>query len=89
LPSGYNTKKHDAGIIYSVDGKTLYTYKKDVLWQSNFKDNKWSKLEELTKNINNSQFNVPSISVTQDGIVYTKTQLKIDSLQSLFLVEIQ
>lgn len=67
LPEGYNTKKHDAGIIYSADGKTLYTYKKDILWQSTIKDNKWSKLEELTKDINNSQFNVPSISVTQDG----------------------
>jgi hypothetical protein len=67
LPEGYNTKKHDAGIIYSSDGKTLYTYKKDILWQSTLKDNKWSKLEELNKDINNSQFNVPSISVTQDG----------------------
>lgn len=67
LPNGYNTKKHDAGIIYSADGLTLYTYKKDVLWKSEFKDNKWSSLEKLSKNINDSKFNVPSISVTQDG----------------------
>ncbi len=67
LPNNFNTKKHDAGIIYSADGKTLYTYKKDVLWMSEYKDGKWSDLDELSKNINDSKFNVPSISVTQDG----------------------
>jgi tetratricopeptide (TPR) repeat protein len=67
LPKGFNTKKHDAGVIYSSDGKTLYTYKEDILWKSIFKDNKWSKLEELDKNINNTQYNVPSLSITRDG----------------------
>lgn len=67
LPSNFNTKKHDAGIIYSADGFTLYTYKKDVLWVSEYKDGKWSELKELSENINDSKFNVPSISVTQDG----------------------
>ncbi len=80
LPDGYNTKKHDAGIIYSIDGKTLYTYKKDVLWQSTMKDNKWSKLEELTKDINNSQFNVPSVSVTPDGNTMFFVATKKDGL---------
>ncbi|MDF1673088.1 MAG: hypothetical protein P1U41_06260 [Vicingaceae bacterium] len=67
LPNNFNTKKHDAGIIYSADGKTLYTYKKDVLWMSEYKDGSWSDLNELSKSINDSKFNVPSISVTQDG----------------------
>lgn len=67
LPNNFNTKKHDAGVIYSADGNTLYTYKKDILWMSEYKDGKWSDLQELGKNINDSKFNVPSISVTQDG----------------------
>jgi tetratricopeptide (TPR) repeat protein len=67
LPKGFNTKKHDAGIIYSSDGQTLYTYKKDKLWKSIFKDNEWTELSKLGDNVNESQFNVPSISVTQDG----------------------
>lgn len=67
LPSNFNTKKHDAGVIYSSDGKTLYTYKKDILWMSEYKDGSWSELKELNRNINDSKFNVPSITVTQDG----------------------
>lgn len=67
LPSDFNTKKHDAGVVYSVDGNTLYTYKKDILWVSEYKDGSWSELKELNKNINDSKFNVPSITVTQDG----------------------
>lgn len=67
LPANFNTKKHDAGVIYSADGKTLYTYKKDILWMSELKDGSWSELEPLSKNINDSRFNVPSVTVTQDG----------------------
>ncbi|MCO6498963.1 MAG: PD40 domain-containing protein [Vicingus serpentipes] len=67
LPKNFNTRKHDAGVIYSADGKTLYTYKDDALWKSIFKDEQWNELEKLNKEINESQFNVPSISVTKDG----------------------
>lgn len=67
LPNNYNTKSHDAGIIYSADGSRLYTYKKDILWLSEFKDGKWGELKKLAKNINDSKFNVPSVSITQDG----------------------
>ena len=67
LPKNFNSKKHDAGVIYSINGNTLYTYKKDKLWKSIYKDNKWSELEKLNDNINESQFNVPSITVTEDG----------------------
>merc|ERR1712173_211415 len=63
----FNTKKHDAGVIYSADGKTLYTYKKDILWMSEFQNGIWTGLEPLSKNINDSKFNVPSVTVTQDG----------------------
>ena len=67
LPKNFNTNKHDAGVIYSADGKTLYTYKNDALWKSIFKDEKWNELQRLNENINESRFNVPSISVTKDG----------------------
>jgi len=67
LPNNFNTKKHDAGVIYSIDGNTLYTYKKDKLWKSTYNDNSWSELEALSSNINESQFNIPSITVTQNG----------------------
>jgi len=67
LPKNFNTNKHDAGVIYSADGKTLYTYKNDALWKSIFKDEKWNELERLNENINESQYNVPSISITKDG----------------------
>jgi len=67
LPKDFNTKKHDAGIVYSSDNKILYTYKKDALWQSIFKDNEWAELEKLDKSVNNSKFNIPSVAVSHDG----------------------
>lgn len=67
LPPNFNTKKHDAGIIYSADGMTLYTYKKDKLWISEYENNEWSELIELSDNINDSKMNVPSISISKDG----------------------
>lgn len=67
LPKNINSKKHDAGIIYSSDGKTLYTYKNDIIWKSILEDGKWSKLVELDKNINSSQYNIPSVSLSKDG----------------------
>ncbi|MBL4594777.1 MAG: PD40 domain-containing protein, partial [Flavobacteriales bacterium] len=67
IPKNLNTKKHDAGIIYSSDGKTLYTYKNDAIWKSLLENGKWSKLVELDKNINSSQYNIPSVSLSEDG----------------------
>lgn len=67
IPKRLNTKGHDASILYSEDGKTLYTYKKDIIWKSILEDGKWSDLVELDKNINNSQYNIPSISLSSDG----------------------
>jgi hypothetical protein len=34
---------------------------------SEFKDNKWGELKRLSDNINDSKFNVPSVSITHDG----------------------
>jgi len=67
IPKNLNSKKHDAGIIYSSDGKTLYTYKNDVIWKSILEGGKWSKLVELDKNINSSKYNIPSLSLSKDG----------------------
>jgi len=67
IPKNLNSKKHEAGVIYSSDGKTLYTYKNDVIWKSILEDGAWSKLVELDKNINSSKYNIPSVSITKDG----------------------
>tara|TARA_B100000809_G_scaffold266051_1_gene327087 strand:- start:3938 stop:6007 length:2070 start_codon:yes stop_codon:yes gene_type:complete len=67
MPNNLNSKKHDAGVIYSSDGKTLYTYKNDIIWKSVLEDGNWSKLVELDKNINTSKYNIPSISISDDG----------------------
>lgn len=67
VPKNLNSKKHEAGVIYSSDGKTLYTYKNDLIWKSVLEDGAWSKLVELDKNINTSKYNIPSVSITKDG----------------------
>lgn len=67
VPKNLNSKKHEAGVIYSSDGKTLYTYKNDIIWKSILEDGAWSKLEELDKNINTSKYNIPSVSISKDG----------------------
>lgn len=69
IPKNLNTKKHEAGVIYSSDGKTLYTYKNDLIWKSILEDGAWSKLVELDKNINTSKYNIPSVSISKDGNV--------------------
>ncbi len=67
VPNTLNSKKHDAGIIYSSDGNTLYTYKKDAIWKSILEKDKWSDLVKLDKNVNSSKFNIPSVTLSNDG----------------------
>jgi len=67
LPANVNTKKHDASITYSLDEKTLYTYKKDAIWEASLKNGSWSSLKKLNPNVNASKFNVPSVTLTPDG----------------------
>ncbi|MCB9360931.1 MAG: OmpA family protein [Flavobacteriales bacterium] len=67
LPDNVNTKKHDASITYSLDEKTLYTYKKDAIWESTYDGTSWSSLTKLADNVNASKFNVPSVTLTADG----------------------
>lgn len=67
LPDNVNTKKHDASITYSTDGNTIYTYKKDAIWQANFDNGSWSTLKKIDEKINASKFNVPSVTISADG----------------------
>lgn len=77
LPSGFNTSKHNAGVVYSMDGKTLYLYKKDMLWKSEKTEENWSELEKLGASVNESKLNIPSATVSQDGnTVYFVTTRK-------------
>lgn len=67
LPENVNTKKHDASITYSADGNTIYTYKKDAIWQSAFNNGNWGLLKKLDETVNASKFNVPSVTISADG----------------------
>jgi len=67
LPNGFNTRKHNAGVVYSVDEKTLYLYKEDMLWKSEFVDGKWGELEKLGDDVNESKLNIPSATISADG----------------------
>jgi outer membrane protein OmpA-like peptidoglycan-associated protein len=67
LPENVNTKKHDASITYSADGNTIYTYKKDAIWQSTFNNGNWGLLKKLDETVNASKFNVPSVTISADG----------------------
>jgi outer membrane protein OmpA-like peptidoglycan-associated protein len=67
LPENVNTKKHDASITYSSDGNTIYTYKKDAIWQSTFNNGNWGLLKKLDETVNASKFNVPSVTISADG----------------------
>ncbi|MCB9175392.1 MAG: PD40 domain-containing protein [Flavobacteriales bacterium] len=80
LPDNVNTKKHDASITYSTDGNTIFTYKKDAIWQSNFKDGSWSTLKKLDDKINASKFNVPSVTISADGTTMFFVSTKKDGI---------
>lgn len=67
VPTNLNSKKHDASVMYSLDSKTLYTYKNNVIWVSVLKDGTWSKLKKLDEKINTSRQNIPSLSISKDG----------------------
>ena len=80
LPENVNTKKHDASITYAADGKTIFTYKKDAIWQSDFVNESWSPLKKLNDNINVNKFNVPSVTISSDGNVLFFVATKKDGL---------
>ncbi len=76
LPKNINTKKHDAGVVYTADGKALYLYRKDQLWKSIMKENKWQEPFKLTKDIDYKHFHVPSAYLTKnnDTLYFSSTK---------------
>ncbi len=80
LPENVNTKKHDASITYAADGKTIFTYKKDAIWQSDYINESWSPLKKLNDNINVNKFNVPSVTISSDGTVLFFVATKKDGM---------
>ena len=80
LPKSFNSDRHDAVIMYTKDYKTLYTYKKDVAWESTFTDGKWSELKKVEKTINSGKFNIPSVALSNDGNIMYFTSYRKNGL---------
>lgn len=47
IGSAINTRDHDAAISLSPDGKTLFIYRDNFIWQSQFDGKKWGKPTKL------------------------------------------
>ncbi|MBN8702439.1 MAG: PD40 domain-containing protein [Bacteroidetes bacterium] len=67
IGKGINSSDHDASIALSPDGKTLYMYKLNDIWQSTYDGKKWSKPNRLNGNVNSKQYHEPSVSQSADG----------------------
>lgn len=80
IPENVNTKKHDASITYSADGKIIYTYKKDAIWNSTYENGVWSSLKRLDDKINISNYNVPSVTISSDGNTMFLVSTKFDGI---------
>jgi outer membrane protein OmpA-like peptidoglycan-associated protein len=62
-----NTNEHDASIALSADGKKLYIYRFNDIWQSEYKDGKWNKPLKLNKTIDGKTTHESSMTLTSDG----------------------
>lgn len=61
-----NTKKHDASVALSPDGKLLYLYRASDVWVSNLENGIWGKPKKLLPDVNSKSFE-PSITLSADG----------------------
>ncbi|MGQ0827599.1 MAG: OmpA family protein [Bacteroidota bacterium] len=61
-----NTNEHDASIALSGDGKRLYIYRFNDIWQSVYEDGKWNKPTKLNKTIDGKNTHESSMSLTRD-----------------------
>jgi outer membrane protein OmpA-like peptidoglycan-associated protein len=61
-----NTKRHDASVALSPDGKQLYIYRLDDLWVSDLNNNTWEKPTRLNHFINTKKSHEPSLSLSMD-----------------------
>ncbi len=62
-----NTKFHDAAVMYSTDGNTLYLYKDAQMWESKYENDKWTTPVKLPLQINEKKTHVPSVAISPDG----------------------
>ena len=67
LYSTINTPDHDASLALSADGKNLYIYRTNDIWQTTLNDGKWDKPQILNENINSPSYQEPSVSQSPDG----------------------
>lgn len=66
-----NTNEHDASISLSPDGKKLFIYRFNAVWQSSFNNGIWEKPVKLNNYINGKRSHEPSVSLTIDeNILY-------------------
>lgn len=66
IGSSINTKEHDASISLSNDGKKLFLYRFNAVWQSEIADGKWGKPLKLNDYINGRNTHESSVSLTED-----------------------
>ncbi len=62
-----NTNEHDASISISPDGKKLFIYRFNAVWQSEFSNGIWNKPVKLNNYINGKRSHEPSVSLSIDG----------------------
>lgn len=62
-----NTNEHDASIALSSDGKKLYIYRFNDIWQSEYDNGKWNKPTKLNKTIDEKRSHESSMTITDDG----------------------
>ncbi len=62
-----NTNEHDASIGLSLDGKKLYIYRFNDIWQSEYENGKWSKPTKLNNVIDGKNSHESSMTLTSDG----------------------
>lgn len=60
-----NSKKHDASVAVSADGKRLYLYKAHDIWVSTREGDSWSKPVKLLPDVNSRSYE-PSITLSTD-----------------------
>lgn len=62
----FNTNKQDAGVVYTQDGKRLYIYRNDKIYESIFEGGTWSQPDKMDK-IDRKSKHIPSVTLTADG----------------------
>lgn len=67
IGSSINTRDHDAAISLSPDGKTLFIYRDNFIYETRFDGGKWGTPVKLSDNVNEKRSFQPSCSMTNDS----------------------